>query len=54
MHIVDNPGVNYDRFLKALKECEQHVNSHDAESLCRSFPKRLQKLVDNKGQRLMH
>ena len=36
-------------------ECTEHINaSYDVEGLCRSFPRRLQALVDNGGLRLRH
>jgi hypothetical protein len=44
---------NYDLFVSRLKECEKHINRHhDLESLSLAFPKRVAKLVKDKGRRL--
>ena len=38
-----------------LKEAVQDINDTlDVEGLCRAFPQRLQKLIENRGERLPH
>ena len=41
------------RLRSLLSECATHINeNYEVEALCRSFPKRLQEVVDNLGDRL--
>jgi hypothetical protein len=41
------------RLRSLLSECATHINENfEVEDLCRSFPKRLQELVDKLGDRL--
>ena len=41
------------RLRSLLFECAIHINeNYEVEALCRSFPKRLQELVDNLADRL--
>ena len=40
-------------FEKGMLECEAHINAHhDLAGLCASLPRRVQKLLDNEGDRL--
>lgn len=44
---------NVKLFKKLLAQCEAHINkNYDVEALCRCFPRRVQALIDAKGDRL--
>ena len=52
---VNNPQRNYDNFVDALQECEDHINeNYGVDGLCRSLPSRLAELKKVKGDRLSH
>ena len=52
---VNNLQRNYDNFVDALQECEDHINeNYDVDGLCRSLPSRLAELKKVKGDRLSH
>ena len=44
-----------DEFAARIRDIVQDINCNlNVEGLCRSLPKRLQQLVDNKGDRITH
>ena len=44
---------NYAMFVDKMKLCEKHLNeNHDLHSLSMAFPRRVKKLVKEKGRRL--
>ena len=46
---------NYKLFGQLLKRCERHVNkNYDVSGLCRSFPQRVDDLIEAGGDRLNH
>jgi hypothetical protein len=52
---IDNQAKNYEVFTARLKACEKHINQHhNLSSLSLSFPKRVKKLLKEKGRRLRH
>ena len=53
LQVVEGAAQNRKAFAGALASCEKHINAHyNVDELCRSFPRRLQGLVDKKGGRL--
>ena len=52
---TDGLEQGLERLKQAMADCKRHINQeYDVEGLCRSFPGRLQELVDATGQRLCH
>lgn len=52
---TEDMAENEQRFRQTMTACAKHINANfDVESLCRSFPKRLQELEAAKGSRLRH
>ena len=49
----DDKDKNYAMFVIKMKLCEKHINkNHNLQSLAMAFPKRVKKLVKEKGRRL--
>ena len=52
---VDSLERSKERLVSLMDECKRHINAeYNVDGLCRSFPTRLQELVDAKGARLKH
>jgi hypothetical protein len=48
-----NQDKNYETFVQRMQECEKHLNDHhNLQRLSVSFPKRVKKLLKEKGRRL--
>ena len=51
--LLETTQILQARLRSLLCECAIHINEdYEVEALCRSFPKRLQELVDNLADRL--
>ena len=57
-HPWKQPGSSIaarEKFVELANDFVKHANKNlEVEALCKAMPKRLQKLVENKGQRLKH
>ena len=52
---TDSLEKNQERLVQTMAECKSFINKeYDVDGLCRAFPKRLQELIDEGGQRLRH